>query len=119
MLKKDLGLLVLIPIFLFFLSLSTFFSFTYYFTSFFQLSSKQMEGELQPRALANLVIPIVDRELSKTATEQVDKIVNSSGSEKWLEGLDRLVKAAGNGGFDERYQAKLAAAESNRRMTRR
>ncbi|NPV19280.1 hypothetical protein [Bradyrhizobium aeschynomenes] len=117
---SNVGLLVLIPAFLFFLSLSTFFSYTYYHTNFFSLSSRQMEGERQPRALGNVAIPLIDDVVSKAKQKQVDAVLEAQGAKDWINGIDGLVKAAGAGGrkfetlADE--AAKKAAADEAARL---
>lgn len=117
---SNLGLLVLIPAFLFFLSLSTFFSYTYYHTNFFSLSSRQMEGERQPRALGNVAIPLIDDVVAKAKQKQVDAVLDAQGSKDWINGIDGLLKAAGAGGrkFETLAEeaAKKAAAEEAARQ---
>lgn len=116
------GLMVLIPAFLFFLSLSAFFSFTYYHSNFFGLSSKQMEGERQPRALANIAIPLIDGVIRQAREKQVELLLKSPGALSWSNGMEALVNAAGAGG--KRFESladgairKAATDEADRQKT--
>ena len=109
------GLIVLIPSFLFFLLLSVFFSFTYYHSNFFGLSSRQMEAERQPRALANIAVPIIDDAIRQAREKQVERVLVSPGAASWTSGIDALVKAVGVIGkradFLAEELAQKAAAE--------
>ena len=98
--RGSLGGLVLVPAFLFFFSLSAFFSYTYYHANFFGLSSKRMEGELQPRELALKVAAIVDEAFNDAHKKQAAAVIATKGAQDWIASIDALDKAAGEGGRD-------------------
>jgi hypothetical protein len=104
------GLFVIIPSFLFFFLMSSFFSFTYYHANFFGLSSKRLEGELQPRALAAMTIPIADEAIRDANQTQIASVLATEGAQEWIGGVDALAKIAGDGGrqFDAIFKAKQA-----------
>jgi hypothetical protein len=114
------GLIVLIPVFVFFLSLSTFFSYTYYHSNFFGLSSRQLEGERQPRALGTAIITkIVEDAVASKKAEVITRIKASSGASEWIKSTESLDAAAGSGGsrFEAIFKEKQKAIEEAAKQT--
>lgn len=85
-------------VFVFVFSISAFFSFTYYYTNIFLLSSKKIVSELQPMELAADVLLPAAKSIDTKYDEETVRIVSMQGMRSYLESLDALIFTASNAG---------------------
>src|SRR3984893_8435949 len=86
------GLFVIIPAFLFFFSMSAFFSYTYYHANLFNLSARKLAGETQPMELAVGVLPGVSAAVGKAYEDQIKKILTRQDTLDWMKSVDALIR---------------------------
>lgn len=111
-------------VFVFVFSISAFFSFTYYYTNIFKLSSKKIVSELQPMEFAADVLLPTSKLIATTYDAETARIVAAPGMRAYLDSLDSLLQTANSAGpsFREGLRknqegAQRAAAEAARRAT--
>ena len=80
--------------FLFVFCISAFFSFTYYYTNIFNLSSKKLAAETQPMQLAAEVLLPVSKAIAGEYDAQTARMEATPGLHAYLDALDTLVKTA-------------------------
>lgn len=109
-------------VFLFVFSISAFFSFTYYYTNIFKLSSKKLVAELQPMELAADVILPTSKLIATNYDAASAQILATSGMRLYLDSLDSILQAvsSGSAGFRDSVRrsqeaAQRAAAEAARK----
>lgn len=90
--------LVTSVVFVFVFSISAFFSFTYYYTNIFKLSSKKIVSELQPMELAADVLLPTSKLIATTYDAETARIVATPGMRTYLNSLDALLQTANNAG---------------------
>ena len=88
------GLFVIIPAFLFFFSMSAFFSYTYYHANLFNLSARKLAGETQPMELAVAVLPGMSAAVGQAYEDQIKKILARQDTLDWMKNVDALVRTA-------------------------
>jgi hypothetical protein len=88
--------LVTSSVFLFVFSMSAFFSFTYYYTNIFRLSSKKIVSEMQPLELAAEVLLPASKQINENYEANAARIVSMPGMNAYLESLDALLQMANN-----------------------
>ncbi|MGB6176043.1 MAG: hypothetical protein WBF43_06840, partial [Methylocella sp.] len=88
------GLFVIIPAFLFFFSMSAFFSYTYYHANLFNLSAKKLAGETQPMELAEAVLPGLSAAVGQASEDQIKKILARQDTQVWMKSVGALIRAA-------------------------
>jgi len=81
-------------VYLFVFSMSAFFSFTYYYTNIFRLSSKRIVSEMQPMELAADVVLAAGKAIDANYETQSAQILASPGMQGYLASLDALLRAA-------------------------
>lgn len=109
-------------VFLFVFSMSAFFSFTYYYTNIFRLSSKKIVSEMQPMELAADVLLAGSKQINANYDADTARIVSAPGMNAYLESLDALIQLAGGAGANLRDEIRKnqdrlqrAAAEEAKR----
>lgn len=85
-------------VFLFVFSISAFFSFTYYYTNIFKLSSRKIVSELQPMELAADVLLPASKQIAANYDAQTARILATPGMRLYLDSLDALVQTANSAG---------------------
>lgn len=83
-------------VFLFVFSMSAFFSFTYYYTNIFKLSSKKIVSEMQPLELAAEVLLPASKQINENYEANAGRIVSLPGMSAYLESMDALLQIANN-----------------------
>ncbi|HEX3493924.1 MAG TPA: hypothetical protein VHT48_00910, partial [Methylocella sp.] len=86
------GLFVIIPAFLFFFSMSAFFSYTYYHANLFNLSARKLAGETQPMELAVAVLPGMSAAVGQAYEDQIKKILARQDTLDWMKSVDALIR---------------------------
>lgn len=81
-------------VFLFVFSISAFFSFTYYYTNIFKLSSKKLVAELQPMELAADVLLPTSKAIATNYDAETARIDAAPGMRAYLDSLDALLQTA-------------------------
>lgn len=81
-------------VFLFVFSISAFFSFTYYYTNIFNLSSKKLVAETQPMELAAEVLLPAAKAIAADYDAETARIVATPGMRAYLDALDALLQTA-------------------------
>jgi hypothetical protein len=104
-------------VFLFVFCISAFFSFTYYYTNIFNLSSKKLAAETQPMELAAEVLLPVSKAIAGEYDAQTARMEATPGLHAYLDALDTLVKTASvaSARLDEGLQK---SREGRRRVAR-
>lgn len=98
--------LVTSSVFLFVFSMSAFFSFTYYYTNIFRLSSKKIVSEMQPMELAAEVLLTASKQINANYDADTVRIVSAPGMNAYLESLDALLQVANNTGSGFREEIR-------------
>jgi hypothetical protein len=111
--------IVTASVFIFVFSISAFFSFTYYYSNIFRLSSKKIVGEMQPMELAADVILAGSQVIATNYDAETGRIVATPAMRAYLGGLDALVQAAGDHGsqFREGVQRIQEETQANAAAT--
>jgi hypothetical protein len=86
--------IVTAAVFLFVFSISAFFSFTYYYTNIFNLSSKKLVAETQPMELAAEVLLPASKAIAADYDAATARIVATPGMRAYLDALDALLQTA-------------------------
>lgn len=86
--------IVTAAVFLFVFSISAFFSFTYYYTNIFKLSSKRLVAEMQPMALAADVLLPASKTIAANYDAETARIIAAPGMQAYLDSLDALLQTA-------------------------
>lgn len=86
--------IVTAAVFLFVFSISAFFSFTYYYTNIFNLSSKKLVAETQPMELAAEVLLPTSKAVAAAYDAQTARIVATHGVRAYLDSLDALLQTS-------------------------
>ncbi|MBY6239697.1 hypothetical protein [Methylosinus sp. Sm6] len=81
-------------VFLFVFPISAFFSFTYYYTNIFNLSSRKLVAETQPMELAADVLLPVSKSIASEYDAQTARMEATPGLRAYLDGLDALLQTA-------------------------
>lgn len=81
-------------VFLFVFSISSFFSFTYYYNNIFKLSSRKIVAELQPMELAAEVILPATKQMNAAYEAASAQIVANPAFRAYLASLDALIDTA-------------------------
>jgi hypothetical protein len=104
-------------VFLFVFCISAFFSFTYYYTNIFNLSSKKLAAETQPMELAAEVLLPVSKAIASEYDAQTARMEATPGLHAYLDALDAVVKTASlaSARLDEGLQK---SREGRRRVAR-
>lgn len=109
-------------VFIFVFSISAFFSFTYYYTNIFKLSSKKIVSELQPMELAADVLLPTSKLIATNYDAATARILATPGMRLYLDSLDSVLQAANGAGASFREAVRRnqeagqrAAAEAARR----
>ena len=98
--------LVTSSVFLFVFSMSAFFSFTYYYTNIFRLSSKKIVSEMQPMELAAEVLLTASKQINANYDADTARIVSAPGMNAYLESLDALLQVANSTGSGFREEIR-------------
>ena len=98
--------LVTSSVFLFVFSMSAFFSFTYYYTNIFRLSSKKIVSEMQPMELAAEVLLTASKQINANYDADTARIVSAPGMNAYLELLDALLQVANSTGSGFREEIR-------------
>jgi hypothetical protein len=90
--------LVTATVFLFVFSISTFFSFTYYYNNIFKLSSRKIVAELQPMELAAEVVLPATKQINAAYEAASAQMVANPAFRSYLDSLDALIDTARTAG---------------------
>jgi Skp family chaperone for outer membrane proteins len=103
-------------VFVFVFSISAFFSFTYYYTNIFKLSSQKIVAELQPMELAADVLLPTSKAIVESYEAATARMLATPGMSRYLESLDAVLQTSDSTGASlreamRRNQEALQRAE--------
>lgn len=98
--------LVTSGVFVFVFTISAFFSFTYYYTNIFRLSSKKIVSELQPMELAADVLLPAAKLINTNYDAETARIVATPGMRIYLDSLDALLQVGNTAGSSFREETR-------------